>query len=170
MAAAAAFGRATACGGGEAAATREQAAARSGMEAGVEKATRAAAVPSTGLWTEGLLFDRLLRTGVAPRAAEGPTPGPKWMPADAVVILAGGGEVRAWIFADSAARRAVTDLLDPATGTPAGETVPYAAPFVFVVQNNLAAFITGGRETNQERIKLALEAGLPVTAPEGKAP
>lgn len=135
------------------------------MEAAAAKATQAAAAPATGLWTEAHLFDRLLRAGVAPRAAESPAPGPDWMPSGAIVILAGGGEVRAWIFADSAARKSVTDALDAVTGAPRGGTPPYAPPYQFVMQNNLAAFVIGGRESNQERIRLALEAGLPVSAP-----
>lgn len=81
-----------------------------------------------------------------------------------MMLLAGGGEVRVWLFKDSAARRAVTDPLDAATGTPPGVTVPYAAPMRFIVQNNLAAVVTGGTATNQERIALALEAGLPVSS------
>lgn len=87
-----------------------------------------------------------------------------------MVILAGGGEVRAWIFKDSTARRAVTDGLDAETGTPPGVTVPYAAPMRFVIQNNLAAVVTGGTVVNQERIALALEAGLPVTGPSADRP
>lgn len=141
-----------------------QAETRSAMAEGAATATRAAAMPSTGLWTEEQLFDRLLRSGVAPRRPEtGSAAVPSWMGKEPIVILAGGGEVRAWIFPDSVARQAVTDRLDPETGTPDGATVPFPPPMRFIVQNNMAAFITGGTETNQERVALALQAGLPVT-------
>ena len=153
------------CGSAEDRQAEQQAQTRTAMAEGAATATRAAATPSTGLWTEEQLFDRLLRSGVAPRRPEAASaPGPTWMGKEPIVILAGGGEVRAWIFPDSVARRAVTDRLDPETGTPPGETVPFPPPMRFIIQNNLAAVITGGTETNQERVALALQAGLPVTS------
>lgn len=139
-----------------------RAAERSGMEQAAATASQAAALPATGLWTEAHLMDRLLRAGVAPRAREGALPETPWMPMPPIGVLAGGGEVFVWIFADSSARRAATDALDPMTGAPAGTVTPFAPPSLFVTQNNLAAIITGGRESNQERIALALQAGLPV--------
>jgi hypothetical protein len=151
--------------GGEQAAEQRQAAERSAMADAANTARRAAATPSTGLWTEEHLLDRLVRAGVAPRKAPEPRALAPWMTKEPLVILAGGGEVFAWIFADSAARRAVTDALDPATGTPRGQTVPFPPPMRFITQNNLAAVISGGTETNHERIALALQAGLPVTTP-----
>ncbi len=158
------------CGSAEERAAREQSEARSAMSEAAATAQRAAATPSTGLWTEEHLLDRLVRAGVAPRRVEAPVPGPGWMPEGSLVFLAGGGEVRAWIFADSTARRALTDGLDPLTGTPAGQTVPFPPPMTFVMQNNLAAVITGGTARNQDRVALALQAGLPVTSPGGGAP
>jgi hypothetical protein len=132
-------------------------------DSAVSTARRAAAAPSTGLWTEEHLLDRLVRAGVAPRKVDEKRSGAAWMGRESLVFLAGGGELRAWIYPDSVARRAVTDGLDPETGTPPGETVPFAPPMRFVMQNNLAAVISGGTATNHERIALALTAGLPVT-------
>lgn len=126
-------------------------------------ARTAAALPATGLWTEAHLMDRLLRAGVAPRAREGNVPPTAWMGIPPVALRAGGGEVFAWIYADSVARRAVTDALDPDTGAPRGTVTPFAPPMLFVVQANLAAIITGGTDRNMERIQLALQAGLPVS-------
>lgn len=136
------------------------------MAEAVETAAQVASVPATGLWSEAHLLDRLLRAGVAPRRVDEAPEGPEWMPGRPLVFRAGGGEVWAWIFADSAARSAVTDGLDPGTGTPPGRTVPYPPPMVFVVQNNLAAVIIGGTARNQDRITLALQAGLPVASPD----
>lgn len=145
---------------------REEQAARlevaSSESTATRVAARVAAVPSTGLWTEDHLLDRLVRAGVAPRRMDEPAAGPEWMGGPPIAYHAGGGMVLAWIFADSAARRAITDPLDPATAAPAGRVPPFESPMIFVVQNNLAAVITGGSETNQERIALALQAGLPV--------
>ena len=127
--------------------------------------TRGPALPMTGKWSEAHVLDRLVRAGVAPRPVPDAPPGPAWMRAKAVVFAAGGGEVHARIYADSTARRAVTDGLDPETATPRGEVPPFAGPMRFVMQNNLAAVIVGGSETNQERIALALQAGLPAARP-----
>ena len=151
-----------ACTGGEAGRVREQQVARAEMAKAETVATRAAALPATGLWTEAHLLDRLLRAGVAPRVVEDAPPGPRWMRVRPVVFLAGGGTLHAWIYPDSAARRVVTDSLDADSGAPPGVVTPFAPPMRFIVQNNLAAVITGGTELNHERIALALQAGLPV--------
>ncbi|MCL4212435.1 MAG: hypothetical protein KJZ74_00845 [Gemmatimonadales bacterium] len=154
----------TACSGGAERREREQQAVRAEMAEAETTATRAAALPATGLWSDAHLLDRLVRAGVAPRLVEDAPAGPAWMEMRQVVVLAGGGEVHAWIYPDSTARRRVTESLDPATGAPPGTVTPFAAPMRFLVQNNLAALVTGGRETNQERIVLALQAGLPVAS------
>lgn len=151
----------TACGGAETAA-EQQAAERSAIAAGQATAAGAAALPMTGLWSEAHLMDRLSRAGVLPRAREGTSPAAPWMNKAPIALTAGGGEVYVWIYADSVARRAATDPLDPETGAPRGTTSPFAPPMVFVTNNNLAAVITGGTEQNIERIMLALQAGLPV--------
>ncbi len=131
-------------------------------------ASRAASSPATGLWTEAHVLDRLVRAGVAPRRMEDPPAGPDWMPGEPIALNAGGGQVFAWVFADSAARHAVTDALEDRTGAPEGRSAPYAPPMRFIVQNNLAAYLTGGTERNQDRVALALTAGLPVSSkPEG---
>jgi hypothetical protein len=127
-----------------------------------------AAVPSTGLWTEAHLLERLVRAGVAPRVMAEPPAGPEWMRRKPIAFLAGGGTVLAWIYEDSTARHAATDSLDPATATPPGRALPFDMPLVLVTQNNLAAVIFGGTEANQDRIALALQGGLPVTAPTAK--
>lgn len=155
----------TAC-GGESREERAQAAARTARDEVVATATRAATTPATGLWTEAQLLDRLVRAGVAPRRAENPRKIAPWMNREPVVLLAGGGEVHVWIYPDSTARLAVTARLDPESATPRGETVPFTPPMRFVMQNNLAAVVSGGSERNLERVALALQAGLPIASPE----
>lgn len=138
---------------------------RAGIASAETTATRVAALPATGLWTEAHLLERLVRAGVAPRALEKVPNGTEWMHVRAAVFAAGGGEVYAWVYKDSTARRAVTDSLDQDTGAPTGHVPPFAAPMIFVVQNNLAAVVVGGSGTNHERIALALQAGLPAVRP-----
>jgi hypothetical protein len=147
--------------GGESAEEKVEA-ERSAIAAGQATAAQAAALPATGLWSEAHLMDRLSRAGVLPRAREGSPPPAPWMNLAPIALTAGGGEVYVWIYADSTARRAVTDRLDPETGVPPGTTSPFAPPMMFVTNNNLAAIISGGTEQNIERIMLALQAGLPV--------
>ena len=155
---------AVAC-GGEAKRTEEARTVRGGIARAESTATLVAAMPRTGLWTTAQVLERLVRAGVAPRAVDHSPAGPDWMRVPPSVFAAGGGEVYAWVYRDSTARRAVTDSLDPYTGAPPGRVPQFASPMVFLVQNNLAAIISGGSETNQERIALALQAGLPVTPP-----
>lgn len=152
----------SACGGE---ARREEAARteRTAIAQAESSVAKVAALPATGLWSEARVLERLVRAGVAPRPIEEAREGPEWMRRRPVVFAAGGGEVWAWVYPDSSARRAVTDALDPATAAPPGKVPPFAAPMIFVMQNNLAAVITGGSGTNQERVALALQAGLPVS-------
>lgn len=150
-----------ACGGNSA--EERKVAERTAIAEGQATAAQAAALPATGLWSEAHLMDRLSRAGVLPRAREGTPPAAPWMDRAPIALTAGGGEVYVWIYADSTARRAVTDRLDPETGVPPGTTSPFAPPMMFVTNNNLAAIIAGGTEQNIERIMLALQAGLPVT-------
>ena len=150
-----------ACGNAEEKAAAEQRAVRQSMAAAETTASQAAVLPRTGLWSEAHVMDRLLRAGVAPRANTEPSVKAEWMGNAPIAILAGGGEVYVWIYRDSTARKAVTDLLDPNTATPKGRTQPFPPPMTFVTNNNLAAVIIGGTITNQDRISLALQAGLP---------
>lgn len=149
----------------EAAETRREQQERSGIAKAESTAVQVAELPATGLWSKEHLLERLVRSGVAPREVPDAPTGPTWMGRRALVVAAGGGEVYAWIYADSTARKAATDSLDEATGAPKGTNPAFAGPMVFIRQNNLAAMITGGSETNQERIALALQAGLPAAKP-----
>jgi hypothetical protein len=151
--------------GGEAAEQRKVAQARAGIARAESTAVQVAALPATGVWSKEHLLERLVRAGVAPRELPDAPKGPAWMGQRAIVVAAGGGEVYAWIYRDSTARKAVTDSLDGSTGAPQGAAPAFAGPLIFVRQNNLAAMITGGSETNQDRIALALQAGLPAAKP-----
>lgn len=150
-----------ACGNAEEKAAAEQLAVRQSMAAAETTARQVTVLPRTGLWSEAHVMDRLLRAGVAPRANPDARIKAEWMGTAPIALFAGGGEVYVWIYRDSTARKAVTDLLDSLTATPPGRTQPFPPPMTFVTNNNLAAVITGGTVTNQDRIMLALQAGLP---------
>ncbi|HRN52659.1 MAG TPA: hypothetical protein PK788_04140 [Gemmatimonadaceae bacterium] len=151
-----------ACGDPEAKRAAEQQAVRQEMAVAETTARQAAALPSDGLWTEAHLMDRLLRAGVAPRANPEPAPEAPWMRGEPHRLLAGGGTLYAWIYADSVQRRIVSDALDAQTAAPPGQVTPFPPPMLMVTNNNIIVVVTGGRLTNHERIALAIEAGLPV--------
>lgn len=152
----------SACGDPEARRAAEQQAVRQEMAVAETTARQAAALPSDGLWTEAHLMDRLLRAGVAPRANPDAAPDAPWMQGEPLRLLAGGGTLYAWIYADSTQRRRVSDALDPQSAAPPGQVTPFPPPMLMVTNNNILVVVTGGRITNHERIALAIEAGLPV--------
>jgi hypothetical protein len=143
-----------------------------GKEAKVEQATRAAiaaesstaaaaaSMPSAGRWDEPHLVERLVRAGLAPRAMHDQKGEGYWR----VPVLAyqvGPSVLQVYLYADSLDRRAVTSTLDTLTAAPLGRPGVYPPRHILIVQNNLAAVMVGGSDTQQERVRLALEAGLP---------
>ena len=138
-----------------------EAKARTEIAAESSKAAVAASLPLTGKWDEPHLVERLVRAGLAPRALHGVKPEEFWK----VPVLAyqvGPSELHVYLYADSAARRAVTSTLDTVMAAPPGRAGVYPLDHILVMQNNLAAVLVGGSEAQKERVRLALEAGLPV--------
>ena len=143
---------------------RVERAARTEIAAESSTAAAAASMPSTGRWDEPHLVERLVRAGLAPRALPGVKGGEYWK----VPVLAyqlGPSTLEVYLYADSLARRAVTSALDSVMAAPPGRAGVYPLRHIMIVQNNLAAVMVGGTDTQQERVRLALEAGLPVSAP-----
>jgi len=138
--------------------------ARAAVSAESVKAAAAAATPSTGRWDEAHLTERLVRSGLAPQAlaaesaVEGAAP---WWGVPAHSYRVGNATLHAFIYADSAARLRATGGLDTLTAAPRGGASPYGLPRLLIVNNNLAAVLVGGSERQQERVSLALTAGLP---------
>lgn len=120
--------------------------------------------PATGLWDIDQVSERLVRAGVSPRRVE-PTPkAPDFFngtTALAAFKVGRSGDLRVFIFADSAARRRATSALDTLTVAPRGARSPWPEPRQLIVAQNLAAVLLGADETLQERVRLALEAGAP---------
>ena len=132
------------------------------MAAEAKVARAAAALPSSGKWDEAHLVQRLVNSGLAPQALTGLKSQAYW-----------GAPLRSWrlgydtlyayIYPDSFARRRVTDGLDTLTLAPRGSKGPFGVMKVLVTQNNLAAVLVGGSVRQQERVALAIRAGLPVS-------
>ncbi|MBW7933742.1 MAG: hypothetical protein H3C62_09060 [Gemmatimonadaceae bacterium] len=118
------------------------------------------AVP-TGRWSQAQLTERLVNAGLAPRADDS-IPSHPVLPVSPVALRVGKAHLVAWIFADSVARRTVSATIDTLTAIPKGQPNPFAEPPMFVMQNNLIAVLVGGSDRQRERVRLAIEAGLPV--------
>jgi hypothetical protein len=143
--------------------TRETKAAQAAISTESAKAHEAAALPLTDKWDEPHLVQRLVRAGLAPQAAKDEKGQAFWkVPVRAYHV--GPNMLYVYLYADSTARLAVTSTLDTLTAMPRGQTSPYEGRHVLIKQNNLAAVMVGGTDAQQERVSLALEAGLPMPA------
>jgi hypothetical protein len=141
--------------------TRVEQAARAAIAAESSTAAAAAAMPSTGKWDEPHLVERLVNAGLAPRAMHDQK-GEDYWKVPALAYQLGHNTLYVYLYADSLARRAVTMSLDTITAAPPGRSGVYPLRHILIAQNNLAAVMVGGSDTQQERVRLALEAGLPV--------
>ncbi len=86
--------------------------------------------------------------------------GEKYWGVSVVAYRVGASTLHAYIYTDSAARLRITSGLDSLNAAPPGTASPYAQPRTFVVQNNLAAVVVGGSGRQQERVALAIGAGV----------
>jgi len=135
---------------------------RAAISAESTTAAAAASMPLTGKWDEPHLVERLVRAGLAPQAMHDEK-GEEYWKVPVLAYQVGPSILYAYIYPDSMARRAVTATLDTAMAAPAGKVV-YPMRHIMIVQNNLAAVMVGGTDTQQERVRLAIEAGLPAPA------
>jgi hypothetical protein len=139
---------------------RAEQAARTAIAAESSTAAVAASMPSTGKWDQPHLVERLVRAGLAPQAVHDEKGEAFWK----VPVLAyrvGPAILHVYLYADSLARRSVTSTLDTLMAAPPGVAGVYPLRHILIMQNNLAAVMVGGSDTQQERVRLALEAGLP---------
>jgi hypothetical protein len=137
--------------------------ARTAMAAESTVAASAAALPSSGKWDEPHLVERLVRAGLAPQARPAEKAEAFWKE-PLLAYKVGYAMLHVYLYPDSLARRAVVATLDTLQIAPRGTTGVYAVPHILIVQNNLAAVLVGGSEAQQERVRLALEAGLPASS------
>jgi hypothetical protein len=142
---------------------REANAARSAIAAESAKAVVAAGTPATDRWDEARLVERLVRAGLAPQAVPGEKSPPYWgVPAKAFRV--GNATLYVYLYPDSTARRRLSAGLDSLTAAPKGELSPYPVPRLLILQNNLAAVLVGGSDRQQDRVSLAIGAGVPLSS------
>ncbi len=140
--------------------TRATQVATAGIAAESAMAAAVHSLPTTGLWDEPHLIDRLVHAGLAPRPATGAPVGGKYWGRPVTALLLGESTLYVYFYADSSARRRITATLDSATAAPTGMASPYPLPHLMIVNNNLAAVLVGGTDRAQERVTLAISAGL----------
>ena len=138
-------------------------AARTAIAAESTVAAAAAALPSTGKWDEPHLVERLVRAGLAPQARPAEKAQKYWK-APLLAYQVGYAMLHVYLYPDSMARKAVVATLDTAQAAPPGTVGVYPLRHILIVQNNLAAVLVGGSDAQQERVRLALEAGLPAAS------
>lgn len=138
--------------------------ARTAIAAESSTAAAAAAMPLTGKWDEPHVIERLVRAGLAPQALRDQKAESFWK-APLHAFQLGPSVLHVYLYPDSLARRAVTATLDTLLAAPPGSAGVYPLRHILILQNNLAAVMVGGTDTQQERVRLAIEAGLPAPAP-----
>jgi hypothetical protein len=127
------------------------------------RAAEVASLPRSSQWDLARVSERLVRAGVNPRAVDTIPSLPAFIgPVEVGRFRVGrGGDLVVMVFADSVARRAITETLDPATAAPPGVASPWGASPLLIVSANVMAVFVGGSSSLRERVQLALEAGLP---------
>ena len=133
---------------------------RRGVDELAQAARHAPGVTSTGRWDEAQLTQRLVSAGLAPRPDDSIPAYPDFKTRP-LTYRVGAAHLLAWIYADSLVRRSVSSGIDTLTAFPRGDSSAWDELPMFVAQNNLLAVTVGGSERQRERIRLALEAGLP---------
>ncbi len=142
---------------------RAEAKARSAIDATSAQASTVAAAPVlAGLWDEPHVVERLVRAGLAPQALP-QEKGERQFKTPGHVYQLGKLRLTVYIYQDSVARRAITASIDTASIGPKPVQGQEPVLHQLVIQNNLAAILIGGSERQQERVSLALSAGLPVS-------
>jgi hypothetical protein len=112
--------------------------------------------PLTGKWELCSVRDRLEHAGLVPQPRDSVRPAFASVPG--VVYGIGRGELQIFLYPDSAARAqnfarfdaAQVQSVQSSGGTP-----------TLIVSNNLAAILLSDNATQVERVRLALQAGLP---------
>jgi hypothetical protein len=115
--------------------------------------------PRTGSWELCSVRDRLEDAGLVPQPRDSVRP--SFFSVPGAVLGVGGGELQLFLYPDSASRARDLARFDTLRVQPRDTTVTWPAPATFIGSNNLTAIFLSGSETQIERVRLALQAGLP---------
>lgn len=115
-----------------------------------------------GLWTPCAVEDRLVHAGLVVNKLTAPSRYPFFSVAGiAFTIGAKSDQVEVFIYPSQTARERDTNALDSLNAAPKGQRYAYRVQPLLVTSNNLAALVFTLNERSQERMSLALSAGLP---------
>ena len=113
-----------------------------------------------GDWSECNLLDRLESSGLAPRRAGGAIRQP-FLTVPGFVVALGDAEIQAYLYPDTLALKRDLQRLDTVRVAPPTMQVTWRATPTLIRSNNLLAILLSNDETQVERVKNAITAGLP---------
>ena len=117
-----------------------------------------------GDWTQCNLMDRLESAGLAPRLTSGTIRQP-FMSIPGVVISIGNTELQAYFYSDTLAVQRDFAKLDTVRVAPPTMQINWRATPNLIRSNNLMAILLSNDETQIERVRNAITAGLPARSP-----
>ena len=115
--------------------------------------------PRSGAWRACSVLDRLEAAGLAPVARDSVRH--SFLSVPGAVYAVGRGELQLFLYPDAAARARDFAGFDTVRVQPADTTIAWPDTPSLIQSNNLAAILLSANETQVERVRLALTAGLP---------
>jgi len=113
-----------------------------------------------GDWSDCNLGKRLESAGLAPRRAQGSIRQP-FLSVPGIVFALGTGELQSYLYADTTVLLRDLARLDTARVAPPTMQVSWRKTPTLIHSNNLLAILLSDDETQVERVRNAITAGLP---------
>ena len=113
-----------------------------------------------GVWSECNLLDRLESSGLAPQRAQGAIRQP-FLGVPGRVITLGKAEVQAYLYADTLELQRDFAKLDTTRVAPPTMQISWRATPTLIRSNNLLAILLSNDETQIDRVRNTITAGLP---------
>jgi hypothetical protein len=113
-----------------------------------------------GDWRDCNLEKRLESAGLAPRRAQGAIRQP-FLSVPGIVFALGSGELQSYLYADTTVLRRDLARLDTVRVAPPTMQVTWRKTPTLIHSNNLLAILLSDDETQVERVRNAITAGLP---------
>ena len=116
---------------------------------------------ATGRWAPCNVFNRLDRAGLAPRIDSSVVREPG-LEQVGTLVRVGSGELRVYLYPDSASRRADEQRLERGRYIEASAQPTMRNEATVIRSNNLLGILKSRSETQRERVALAFAAGAPI--------
>lgn len=115
---------------------------------------------TTGRWDECNVRQRLERAGLAPQRVTGEVRQP-FLRVPGIAYRVGRAELQVYLYDDAPALARDLARVDSVRVQGPDTTVSWSATPTLITSNNLAAILLSDHDTQIERVRLALTAGLP---------